>query len=256
MALLSAEAILLEVVDLQEADRIVSFLTREQGKRRGVARGARRRYSRFAGELQPLAKVRIGWFEKEGRELVRITAVEPIRPPKRLRQDLEGLLAGAYLAESVGTFAPEGEPAERTYRLLDTVLQALESGISRSLTLRYFESWLLRLGGIFPSPRACPLCGRPLRDGAALAASGEALLCRACAGENPGVVAVTAAAVDFWTRAGRESLTEMAARAPTAAVLDEVEAVTGRIRRHFLQAEIRSYEVLQRTLRGLAEVER
>ncbi len=80
MKLKQSEAILLSVQDLQEADRVVEFLTRDEGKRRGVARGAKRRYSRFAGELQPLAKVRIGWVEKEGRDLVRISSVELLRP--------------------------------------------------------------------------------------------------------------------------------------------------------------------------------
>jgi len=251
-----AEAILLEVVDLQEADRVVTFLTREQGKKRGAARGAKRKYSRFAGELQPLAKVRIGWFEKPGRELVRISSVELVRAPRRLHESLEGLLASAYLGESVATFTPEGEPGELVYRLLDAVTAALESDRERSLVLRYFESWLLRLSGIFPPPDECPVCGRSLEGGAELAASGEALLCRACARENVGSLPVSAAALEFWRRIGRESLDRMSERPPAVPVLTEVEEVAGRIRRHFLQGEIRSYQVLRRTLAGLEEAER
>lgn len=248
-----ADAILLEVVDLQEADRIVVFLTREQGKRRGAAQGAKRKFSRFAGELQPMAKARIGWFEKEGRELVRISSVELIRSPKVLYRDLEGMLAGAYLGESVATFSPEGEPAEKVYRLLDSALEAFERGDERHLIVRYFESWLLRLAGIFPPPDDCPHCGRPLAEGAALAASGEALLCRACARENAGARPISAAALEFWRRIGRQSLAQMSERPPEVATLDEVEEIVGRIRRHFLQTEIRSYQVLRRTLAGLEE---
>jgi hypothetical protein len=88
MRLLDDEALLLEVSDLQEGDRIVSFLTRHHGRKRGAARGARRRYSRFAGQLQPLAKVHVSWFEKEGSDLVRVRAVEMLRPPHRLAGDL------------------------------------------------------------------------------------------------------------------------------------------------------------------------
>jgi DNA repair protein RecO (recombination protein O) len=249
------EAILLEVSDLQEADRVVTFLSREHGKRRGAARGAKRKYSRFAGELQPMARVRVGWFEKEGRELVRISAVELVRAPKRLLSELEGLLLAAYLGESVATFAPEGEPAERVFRLLDAVLEGLEAGLGRELAARYFESWLLRLAGIFPAPDSCPQCGRPLAGGAALAPSGEALLCRACAGENVGALPVTAAALEFWRRIGRENLVQMSERPPAASTLAEVEEVAGRIRRHFLQGEIRSYQVLRRTLARLSNLE-
>ena len=251
-----AEALVLETADLQEADRVVVFLTREHGKKRGAARGAKRRFSRFAGELQPLAKVRACWFEKEGRELVRLSSVELLRAPKRLGSTLEGILASAYLGESVATFAQEGEPAETVFRLLDSTVEALESGIDRVLALRYFESWLLRLAGIFPPPEGCPRCGRPLVEGAALAASGESLLCRSCARENAGALPVSSSALEFWRRMGRESLARMAADPPSRLVLAEAEEAAGRIRRHFLQGEIRSYQVLRRTLADLEEVER
>jgi len=247
-----SEAILLTVADLQEADRVVSFLTREQGQKRGAARGAKRKFSRFAGELQPLAKARVAWFEKEGRDLVRVTAVERIRSPKRLLSDLEGLLAAAYVGESVATFAAENEPAERLYRLLDATVAAFEAGIDSELVLRYFESWLLRLTGIFPPPETCPSCGAPLAEGAALAPSGETLLCRRCARENEGALAVSPAALDFWRRIGRQGLPKMAEDPPARRTLAEVEEVAGRVRRHFLQSEIRSYQVLKRTLDGLA----
>ena len=127
----------------------------------------------------------------------------------------------------------------------------------RDVALRYFESWLLRLAGVFPAPDRCPSCARPLAEaGAALAASGESLLCRRCAGENVGSVPVSNAALEFWRRVARESLTKVAAAPPSAATLAEVEEIVGRIRRHFLQGEIRSYRVLRRTLAGLEEAER
>jgi len=66
---------------------------------------------------------------------------------------------------------------------------------------------------------------------------------------------VSSGALEFWRRICRESLTTMAERPPAPAVLAEAEEVAGRIRRHFLQGEIRSYQVLQRTLAGLARME-
>ncbi|MEZ5313106.1 MAG: DNA repair protein RecO [Thermoanaerobaculia bacterium] len=249
MKLKQAEAILLSVQDLQEADRVVEFLTREDGRHRGVARGAKRRYSRFAGELQPLAKARIGWVEKEGRDLVRINSVELLRPAKSLASDLEGILLGASLAEQMAVFAQENEPSEVAFRLLDTTVEALEGGADRRLATAYYESWLLRLAGIFPPPIECPQCGRDLEGGAALPASGETLLCRTCAG--PGALRVGPAAIRFWRRIGRENLAAMAASPPSAEILVEVGEVVGRVRRHFLQHEIRSLTVMDRTLGGL-----
>ena len=45
----SSDAFILGTYPLREKDRIVSFLTRDAGKKRGVARGARGARSAFAG---------------------------------------------------------------------------------------------------------------------------------------------------------------------------------------------------------------
>ena len=45
MRLFTAEALILDVFDLHDRDRIVTFLTREQGKKKGVAQGAKTKHS-------------------------------------------------------------------------------------------------------------------------------------------------------------------------------------------------------------------
>jgi hypothetical protein len=74
------------------------------------------------------------------------------------------------------------------------------------------------------------------------------LVCRSCAAGDPGALAVSAAAIELWRRVGREGLTRLAASPPQAATLREVEEVVGRVRRHFLQHELKSYGVMRRTL--------
>jgi len=252
----SAEALILEVFDLQEQDRIVTFLTRERGKLRGVARGARRKYSRFAGQLQPLAQVKVTWFEKEGRELVRLSGVEPIRLAGHLLSDLEGILLASYLAEHLKELAQENEPAELYYRLLESTLTALAEGVDRDLAARFFETWALRLAGVFPEPRDCPSCGRPLTDGAVLPASGEGLVCGECGGGGfaPGALSIEPPAVAALVRFSHERLPALAARPPSPAVLRRLEEVAGRVRRAFLQGELKSYDVMRRTLASVAGV--
>jgi DNA repair protein RecO (recombination protein O) len=79
--LYTAEALVLRTYKLGEADRIVVFLTRDRGKKRGVAKGARRPRSRFVGALEPLTEVRVAYFEKERRELVGLNYAETVRSP-------------------------------------------------------------------------------------------------------------------------------------------------------------------------------
>ena len=250
MRFATAPALLLDVFDLHDRDRIVTFLTAERGKVRGVARGARRKYSRFAGQLQPLAKVALTWFEKEGRDLARITGVELLRPARRLNSTLEGILMGGYLADHMLEFAQENEASDASFRLLDSSLEALEAGVDLGLAARYYETWVLRLAGIFPPPRQCPQCGRSLgpEEGAVLGPAGEALLCAACGADAPGALRVSPAALDFLRRTAREGLAAIASRPPEPAVLAEVEALAARVRRAFLGHELKSHGVMQRTL--------
>jgi DNA repair protein RecO (recombination protein O) len=241
----SGEALILDVFDLHEKDRIVTLLTRERGKKKGVAPGARRKYSRFAGQLQPLAKVQVRWFEKEGRDLVRIGEVELLRPAHKLHEDLEGILLGGYLAEHLVEFVQEDEAAELPFRLLDTTVDALLAGVDRDVAARYFEAWVLRLAGIFPPPRECPVCERPFSDrGAVLPPGDPALVCPDCAAAAG--LPVGPDAIDFLLRVGHEPLPELARRPPSEAVLRRVEEVAREVRRRFLGRELRSYGVMQR----------
>lgn len=242
--------LLLEVVDLQERDRIVGFLSPENGRRRGVAASARTKFSRFAGSLQPLAKVELTWVEKEGRELVRVQDAALVRPAAALQADLEGILLGAYLAESITAFTLEGDPAPTFFRLLDSTLEALLAGRHRGVCARYFETWLLRLSGLLPVPRECPLCGRLFEGRAAFLEEETALVCQDCArGER--AMPVGSAELDFLIRSGRENVEKMAQTAWPPAVLDALEELLGQIRRGYLEQELRSYRMMCETLGGL-----
>jgi DNA repair protein RecO (recombination protein O) len=253
MRRLAADAILLDAFDLQERDRIVTFLTSQHGRKRGVARGARAKYSRFAGQLQPLSKVAVHWFEKEGRDLVRIESIELMRPCRSLLEDLDGILLASYLAEHLVCFAQEDEDSESLYRLLDGTLGWLDQGVDRDLAARYFEVWVLRLAGIFPPPRECPVCGRALAEvGAALDRSGPEIRCRDCAPDRE--ARVSAPALGFLLRSARETPPAMAAEAATPAVLREIERLCAQVRTSFLHAELRSYDVMQATLRREREL--
>ena len=247
MSLTTSEALILDVLDLHDRDRIVTFLTRDHGKKKGVAKGARTKHSRFSGQLQPLSKVQITWYEKEGRELGRISSVEMVRPAHRLQEDLDGILLGSYLADHLLEIAQENEPSDLFFRLLDSTLDALLAGVDRDLAARYFEVWALRLAGVFPPPHECPACGRPLAGWAVLPPAGETLLCLDCGGQ--GGLIVRPETLELLGRIGRQSLPKAAEAPPAAQALRQLEEVSARIRRYFLQRELRSYEVIQQTLR-------
>jgi len=152
MPLYSADALILRTYKLGEADRIVVFLTRDRGKKRGVARGARRPKSNFVGALEPLTHVRVAYFEKERRELVNLNYSEVSRSALS-SGTIEGLGCAAYFAELIDEWAAESHEDERLYRLGVSMVEALADGVPPEPLTRYFEFWLLSLQGVYPAAR-------------------------------------------------------------------------------------------------------
>ena len=176
MPLYTADALVLRTYKLGEADRIVVFLTRDRGKKRGVAKGARRQRSRFVGALEPLTEVRVAYFERERRELVGMNYAETVRSPLSMcrtgtagsgpaeaglhgaglpgaGQQGEALGYVGYFAELLDEWAQDADADDRLYRLGASMLDALASGAPIQPLARYFEYWLLRLQGVYPESR-------------------------------------------------------------------------------------------------------
>jgi DNA repair protein RecO (recombination protein O) len=158
--LYTADALVLRTYKLGEADRIVVFLTRDRGKKRGVAKGARRPRSRFTGSLEPLTEVRVAYFEKERRELVGLNYTETQRSPMGMGDrgtgaavDPDALGYVSYFAELLDEWAQDADADERLYRLGASMLDALSAGAPVVPLARYFEYWLLRLQGVYPEAR-------------------------------------------------------------------------------------------------------
>lgn len=248
MRLFTDEAFVLEVMDLSDRDRLAVLFTRSHGQKRGAARNARRRYSRFAGQLQPLARVEVTWAEKENRDLVRIRSLELRHSADAIQKELEDLLLGAYLAEHLKVFAPENEPDRVLFRLFASTLEALEQGVDRDLAARYFEVWLLRRAGVLALPTECPSCGALLYEvGGVLPPGGENVICAECAAGSRGLE-IGAEEILFYLETTRRNLAQMTSLETPERVLRRLEDLHAEVRRRFLQSELKSYGVMKRIL--------
>jgi len=148
MPLYTTDALILRTYTLGESDRIVVFLTRDRGKKRGVAKNSRQSRRRFGGGLEPLTCGRDGYMERERRDLVSLRYVEPMRSPLAA---VDGAALGyvEYFAELLDESAPEADPNEALFRLGASMVEAMARGIPIEPLARYFEYWVLRLQGVY-----------------------------------------------------------------------------------------------------------
>jgi DNA repair protein RecO (recombination protein O) len=244
----TAEALILRTYKLGEADRIVVFLTRDRGKKRGVAKGARRAKSRYTGALEPMTRAGVAYYEREQRDLVRINYVEPQRTPLSAI-GIPGAGASVlghvgYFAELIDEWAPEAHADERLYRLGSSMVDALSAGLPIERLARYFEYWILRLQGVYPALVVCPGCGGPLERGAVMPPREHVFLCRTCAKPGHGTD-VSAAALRFLRTAGRTSPERMVTLDLDARASRELETAHRRLLHTHLEKELKSVRVLR-----------
>jgi DNA repair protein RecO (recombination protein O) len=165
-----SEAFVLRSYPFKEADLVVSFLTRDQGKLRGVAKRARRPKSPFGAGLERLSQVRMAYFQRETRELVNLDSCELLVSQFRLLSDYRAAVALDYFAEVTDQLLPPGEPNDRFFRLLIAVLEHMRAAEAGSVwrAVTYFSMWAVRLSGFLPDLDVCLGCGSLLADGEAI----------------------------------------------------------------------------------------
>jgi DNA repair protein RecO (recombination protein O) len=163
MALLTTEALVLRGYRLGETSKLVVLLTRDRGKVRAVARGARSGRPRYRSALEPLSEVRVTLYGRQGAELLRLGQAELLHSAFLAgTRSLDAALFLSGCAEMLDAFSAEGEADDRVYRLALAVVQAAEKGVSPELLTRYLEAWLLRLNGLYPPLDRCAGCSGPL----------------------------------------------------------------------------------------------
>jgi DNA repair protein RecO (recombination protein O) len=167
-----SEALVLRTYPLKEADLVVSFFTRDQGKLRGVAKRARRPKSMFGSGLERLSHVRMSYFQRETRELVNLDGCELIHSQFGLVSDFATSVALDYFAEASDLLLPDAESSDKFFRLLLTVLESLQPPVGEEdvpsgrlwRAVTYFSLWAVRLSGWLPELHACLTCGSHLDD--------------------------------------------------------------------------------------------
>jgi len=164
MPVFEDEAIVLRHYPLSDSDRIVVFLTREYGKVRAVARGAKKLQSRMAACLEPLSHIRLELYTREGKDLGQIRRTEIIHSFLGKNPSLRHVYAFTYFAEICNEIAQDSQGNQALFRLILASLHAGEKqGISPRL-VRYFEIWCLRLSGLLPNYAYCSSCGKCVKD--------------------------------------------------------------------------------------------
>ncbi len=160
--LTKTEAIVLKNMKYGDTSKIVTFYTKEFGKIKGIAKGARTSKNKFGASLEPMSYSLLALYKKENRELHLISQCDAIKTFKNLSNSLDKISAGLEVIELVDKVVHEEEKNDSMFNLLLNVLNALNCGEQENIFSLAFKLQLAKIFGYSPTLNECGICKKDL----------------------------------------------------------------------------------------------
>ncbi|MCA9971091.1 MAG: DNA repair protein RecO [Anaerolineales bacterium] len=239
------EAIVLKRSDFGEADRLLTLFSREQGKLRAIAKGARKPQSRKTGHVELFMRSR--FLLAQGRDLHVITQAELLEAYPALRADLVRTTYAAYACELLDRFTQEDDRHVDMYELLSQALGWFGEAPDLLLAARTYELTLLSAAGYQPQLFQCLGCREPIQEqDQFFSAELGGLLCPACREVDRYAKPVSAVAVKvlrYLQTRPWEVIRVLQLKRP---LHRELEALLHHYIRHILERDLKSVDFLHR----------
>lgn len=177
-----ARGLVLREVKYKEADKILTVLTEEEGKKTITARGALRTHSKLAAATQFLTFSDMTIFVHK--DMWTINEAVALEQFEGLRSDIVLLSLASYFAEVLEAVTDEDYPDPAILHLGLNSLYALSEGLHpRNLVKAAFELRLMCLSGYEPDLSACAACGETEFESIYVTPESCELTCSNCRGE-------------------------------------------------------------------------
>jgi len=233
------DAVVLRHNDYGEADRMLTLYTRQLGKARAIAKGARKMASRKAGHIEPFTHVKLQLAKGRGDILI-VTQAETVDAYLSLRDDL--ILTGhaSYLLELLDRFTYVDETENSSiFRLLTESLSRLASRHDPWLVIRYYEIRLLDHLGFRPQLFECTNCGREIKaEDQFFSFSAGGVICPRCGRGLPNLQGISVDTLKYLRYFQRSSYRDASRARPSPEVQKEAETLMQGYFTYLLEREL------------------
>ena len=232
------EAVVLRHSDYGEADRLLTMYTRQLGKTRAIAKGARKIASRKAGHIEPFTHVNLQL--SRGRDMLLITQADTVDAYLPLREDLILTSQAAYVMELLDRFTYEGDTENpATFRLLTETLARLASKSDPWLVIRYYEMRLLDQMGFRPQLFECANCRREIKaEDQFFSFRAGGAICPTCGRGLPNLKNLSVDTLKYLRHFQRSSYTEASRARPSPEIQQEAETLMQGYFTYLLEREL------------------
>jgi DNA repair protein RecO (recombination protein O) len=163
-----------------------------------------------------------------------------------MRNQLELVSNGMYLAELVDGFGAEGSTNPELYHLFVETLRALDRGAPLEMVLRYFELQILKTSGFMPELHLCVECREELRPGSHLfSPEAGGTVCPLCARMGQRVYQLSVPALKVLRFFSRSTLEGASGLRADTDLGQELKTLLSTTLRYWLDKEIHSKAFLE-----------
>ena len=235
---LRVDAVVLRHSDYGEADRLLTLFTRQLGKTRALAKGARKIASRKAGHIEPFTHVRLQLAK--GRDMLIVTQADTVDAYLSLREDLILTSHASYVIELLDRFSYEEETEHSAlFRLLVDTLSRLASKSDSWLVIRYYEMRLLDHLGFRPQLFECVNCGKEIQpEDQFFSFSGGGVICPRCGRGLSHLHNISMDTLKYLRHFQRSSYAEASRARPSPEVQKEAESLMQGYFTYLLEREL------------------
>lgn len=182
----TSQAVILKKIAYGEADLIVTFFGREEGRLSGIAKSAKASQRRFGGALELGSLVELRYVHRRASDLVRIEDAHIIMPTTGIMMSLERLGSLSKTLELALAFLPERQAAPEKFDLLSRYIAYLSKNNPSKESQIIFELNWLSLVGYKPALDKCLICGCSTKEKRSWSFSFDhgGVLCHKCVRPN------------------------------------------------------------------------
>ena len=237
------EAIVLRRTSFRESDRLLVLAT-PQGKRRVLAKGARKTSSRLAGHIELFVHTQM--LLALGRTFDIVTQSHVLHAFVTLRSDLQRISAAYYIAELWDRLTEEDDENPRAFQYLLSSLLVLDTSERIDLVLRWYELHILDAFGFRPQLSVCPMCRNVLtEEDNRFSPQSGGVLCRNCAPTDRQALPISLAAFKLLRFLQQQPIEAIAGMTISAALCGEAEKILAALLRVLLERDLKSITFLR-----------
>lgn len=179
MSISKTQGIVLKHTNLGEADRILTILTRYNGKIKAIAKGCRKPKSSLLSSSEVFVFSEFVLYK--GTNFYHITQANTRETFYNIRKDLLKLSYATYFVELADTVSDEDIPSEKLFLLLAKTLYYLSTGeIPVGILNLGYQLKLMDISGYRPNLSRCGSCRKEKEDYVRFDAELGSVICRDC----------------------------------------------------------------------------